>query len=110
MLADDDVALSAAEAAAFCGCAKETFWRAVTAGRLPPPVYPASRRPIWRKGKLRQALEARRMLPAQAKEARRVAKLARETAARAARLPLNGRERRLRALPEMAPPGGGQPV
>ena len=36
----DDDALSAAEAAAFCGCAKETFWRAVTAGRLPAPVYP----------------------------------------------------------------------
>jgi predicted DNA-binding transcriptional regulator AlpA len=72
--------LSAREAAGHVGLSQPAFWRAVAAGRLPSPVYPAPRAPRWFPSELRAALEALRCTPAEAKAARRSAKLARSAA------------------------------
>jgi hypothetical protein len=73
---DSDDALDARLAAEFLGIAIVTLWRQVERGDLPLPFYPAARAPRWRKGELRNACEARRMLPREAKAARRAARLA----------------------------------
>lgn len=71
-----DTPLTAEASAAEVGLSLPAFWRAVGAGRLPAPVYPASRAPRWFRSELRAALEATRALPAEAKAARRAARLA----------------------------------
>lgn len=63
-------------AAEFVGLSIPAFWRAVSAGRLPAPVYPASRAPRWFRSELRAALEATRALPRDQVAARRAARLA----------------------------------
>jgi predicted DNA-binding transcriptional regulator AlpA len=72
-----DPLLIAEDAAAEVGLSIPAFWRAVSSGRLPSPLYPAPRAPRWRRSELHAALEATRALPAEAKAARRAAKIAR---------------------------------
>jgi predicted DNA-binding transcriptional regulator AlpA len=69
--------LTAEAAAAEVGLSLPAFWRAVAAGRLPCPVYPASRAPRWFRAELHAALEATRAMPADAMARRRAARLAR---------------------------------
>jgi|GEM_PF-1914185 len=76
-----DPPLDARRAAVVAGLSLPAFWRGVAAGRLPKPVYPASRAPRWYASEIRAALEATRAIPREAMAARRMAKLA---AARAA--------------------------
>jgi predicted DNA-binding transcriptional regulator AlpA len=66
-------AKAAAEAA---GLSLAAFWRSVESGRLPAPVYPASRAPRWYLSEIYEALEATRQKPRDALTARRAAKLA----------------------------------
>lgn len=73
--------LTAERAAEAVGLSLAALWRAVAAGRLPAPVYPAARAPRWYRHELHDALEATRQMPREAMAARRTAKLA---AARAA--------------------------
>jgi hypothetical protein len=47
------------------------FWKGVSTGRLPTPVYVLPRAPRWRRSELRAASEGRRMLPAEAKARRK---------------------------------------
>jgi predicted DNA-binding transcriptional regulator AlpA len=68
--------MTAESSAAEVGLSLPAFWRAVAAGRLPAPLYPAPRAPRWRRSELLGALEATRALPAEAKAARRAARLA----------------------------------
>ncbi len=70
-----EVPVAAPMAAQGAGCCLAAFWRAVGAGRLPAPVYPAARAPRWYPSEIRAALEATRALPAVAKAARRQAKI-----------------------------------
>jgi predicted DNA-binding transcriptional regulator AlpA len=56
----DDPLLTAAEAAVERGQAISTFWRDVSAGRVPPPYRPSPRCPRWRRSELRAAIEATR--------------------------------------------------
>jgi predicted DNA-binding transcriptional regulator AlpA len=74
----EDDALTAREAAEFCGLALPSFWRQIRDQWLPAPFYSAPRAPRWRRGELRRACDARRQMPRVQKEQRR---LARETAA-----------------------------
>lgn len=69
-----DPLLSAESAAAEVGLSIQAFWRAVSAGRLPRPFYPASRAPRWRRSELHAALEATRAMPSEAKAARLAAR------------------------------------
>jgi predicted DNA-binding transcriptional regulator AlpA len=78
---DSEDALDAYLAAQFLGIALVTLWRQVDKGELPLPFYPAPRAPRWRKGELRNACEAKRMLPREAKAVRRAARVATEQAA-----------------------------
>ena len=71
-----DELLPAAMAALEVGLSLPAFWKAVSAGRLPLPVYPAPRAPRWYRTELHQALAATRARPMDAKAARRNAKLA----------------------------------
>ena len=77
---DADVLLAAKDAAAEVALSLPAFWRAVSSGRLPTPVYPAPRAPRWRRAELHAALEKTRALPATAKAARRAARLQKVTA------------------------------
>jgi predicted DNA-binding transcriptional regulator AlpA len=77
-----DPLLNAEESAAECGLSVPAFWKGVKAGRLPKPVYPASRAPRWRRSELHAALEATRATPREAMEKRRQAKLAKLEAQR----------------------------
>lgn len=58
-------------AADYAGVALPTWWKAVAAGRMPAPYYPAPRAPRWDLAEIDAALAATRALPAEAKEARR---------------------------------------
>ncbi len=71
-----DTPLTARQAAAEVGLSLAAFWRAIAAGRLPDPVYPATRAPRWFPSELRNALRALRSTPA-AKAARRAARFVR---------------------------------
>jgi predicted DNA-binding transcriptional regulator AlpA len=70
-----DPLLPARDAADEVGLSLAGFWRAVAAGRLPAPVYPAPKSPRWRASELRAALEQTRALPREAMARRRAAKL-----------------------------------
>jgi predicted DNA-binding transcriptional regulator AlpA len=70
--------LTAEASAEYLGVSLPSLWRAVAAGRLPAPVYPAARAPRWRRDELDAALEATRAKPSQAMAARRAARLAAE--------------------------------
>lgn len=54
----DDPLLTAAESAAETGRGLSTFWRDVSAGRLPPAYYVTARTPRWRRSELRAAVDA----------------------------------------------------
>lgn len=56
----DDPLLNAAEAAAESGRALSTFWRDVSAGRLPQPYRVTPRCPRWRRSEIRAAIAATR--------------------------------------------------
>ena len=71
-----DPLLTADEAAREVNLSLPGFWKCVSAGRLPSPLYPAARAPRWRRSELHAALDATRMLPVAAKAARRAAKIA----------------------------------
>lgn len=73
--------LTAERAAETVGLSLAAFWRAVAAGRLPAPVYPAAKAPRWYRHELHAALETTRALPREAMAARRSAKLAASRAA-----------------------------
>jgi predicted DNA-binding transcriptional regulator AlpA len=73
--------LTAERAAEAVGLSLAALWRAVAAGRLPAPVYPAPRAPRWYRHELHAALEATRAKPREAMAARRSAKLAASRAA-----------------------------
>jgi len=68
--------LTADRAAEAVGLSLAALWRAVAAGRLPTPVYPAPRAPRWYRHELHAALAATRAMPRDAMAARRLAKLA----------------------------------
>jgi predicted DNA-binding transcriptional regulator AlpA len=69
-----DTLLTAPEAAEAVGLSLAAFWRAVSSGRLPAPLYPAPKAPRWRSSELVAALEATRALPREAMARRRAAK------------------------------------
>jgi len=72
-----DPLLDARESATEVGLSEPGFWKAVQGGRMPPPYYPLSRAPRWRRSELHAAVAATRALPADQKARRRAAKLAR---------------------------------
>ena len=53
--AGNEALVTAQEVAALRRCSLATVWRDVKAGRLPPPIYLAPKRPRWR---LRDVLPA----------------------------------------------------
>ena len=69
-----DPLLTAEQAAAEITLSLPGFWKAVQAGRMPQPYYPASRAPRWRLSELRAAVEQTRALPCVQKMARRAAR------------------------------------
>src|SRR5690349_20594973 len=79
--AGDDPLLTAKQAAADIGVSCAAFWRGVSTGRLPAPVYPLPRAPRWFRSELRTALAATRALPCDQKAARRAARYAADLAA-----------------------------
>ena len=68
--------LTAKDASQLCCLSKAAFAKAVAAGRLPAPLYPAPRAPRWRLSELNAAIDATRALPSEAMAQRREAKLA----------------------------------
>ncbi len=72
--------LTAEASAETVGLSLPAFWRAVAAGRLPAPVYPAPRAPRWFADELLTALEATRALPREQMAARRSARRAKAAA------------------------------
>ena len=81
MIDGPKILVEAKIAAEAVGLSLAAFWRAVAAGRLPQPVYPAARAPRWYRNELHAALETTRALPREAMTARRDAKLAADRAA-----------------------------
>lgn len=81
-----DPLLTAEQSAAEVGLSIPGFWKAVTAKRMPAPLYPASRAPRWRRSELHAALDATRSLPSAQMAARRRARFA----AAEARAPATG--------------------
>jgi predicted DNA-binding transcriptional regulator AlpA len=73
--------LTAERAAEAVGLSLAALWRAVAAGRLPAPVYPASRAPRWYRHELHAALAETRAKPREAMAERRAAKIAASRAA-----------------------------
>ena len=69
-----DPLLTAEQAASEITLSLPGFWKAVQAGRMPQPYYPASRAPRWRLSELRAAVERTRALPCVQKMARRAAR------------------------------------
>ena len=67
--------VEAKDAAEVAGLSLAAFWRSVSAGRLPKPVYPAPRAPRWYVAEIHSALEVTRATPRDAMAARRVTKL-----------------------------------
>lgn len=76
-----DRPLTAREAAVAAGLSLSAFWRAVSDGRLPAPVYPLPRAPRWFASEMRAAMLKTRALPAEAKAARQAARIQRDHAA-----------------------------
>ena len=76
-----DPLLNAEAAAGEMDLSLPAFMKMVSAGRLPPPYYPAPRAPRWRRSELIAALEATRALPRDAAAARRAARIASNAAA-----------------------------
>lgn len=67
----DDPLLTARQSAVELNISLPAFWKGVSTGRLPTPVYVLPRAPRWRRSELRAASEGRRMLPAEAKARRK---------------------------------------
>jgi predicted DNA-binding transcriptional regulator AlpA len=65
-----DPLLTAKDAATEAGLSLPGFWKAVDAGRIPHPLYPASRAPRWRLSEIVRALENTRARPRDQKAAR----------------------------------------
>jgi predicted DNA-binding transcriptional regulator AlpA len=70
-----DPLLTAEQASCEVGLSLPGFWKAVSVGRIPAPLYPASRAPRWRRSELHAAIDSTRCLPAEAKEKRRKIKI-----------------------------------
>jgi predicted DNA-binding transcriptional regulator AlpA len=60
---EDDVLLTAAEAARLLALSRPGLWVGVARGDLPAPFYPLPRAPRWSRNELLAAVEARRALP-----------------------------------------------
>ena len=69
----EDPLLTAERAAEEVGLSGAGFWKAVSAGRFPAPLYPLPRAPRWRRSELRAAIEATRCMPSMQKATRRMA-------------------------------------
>jgi predicted DNA-binding transcriptional regulator AlpA len=65
-----DPLLNAKESALEVGLSMPAFWKSVDAGRLPRPLYPASRAPRWRRSEIIAVLEMTRARPRDQKAAR----------------------------------------
>jgi predicted DNA-binding transcriptional regulator AlpA len=83
----DDPLLTARQSADEANVSIAAWWKAVSTGRVPAPVYPLPRAPRWRRSEVRAAIEATRMLSRDAKLAPGSSKLGgqRRTVAAAAR-------------------------
>ena len=64
-------AMTVAEVARYLSITQQSVWAAVRAGRLPEPVYPASRSPRWFPDEIDTAIERTRAQPRDAAAARR---------------------------------------
>ena len=73
---EDDVLLTATEAARLLALSKPGFWIGVARGDLPPPFYPLPRAPRWSRNELLAAVAARRALPRDQMAKRRAARAA----------------------------------
>jgi predicted DNA-binding transcriptional regulator AlpA len=78
---EDDVLLTAAEAAKLLALSRPGFWVGVARGDLPAPFYLLPRAPRWSRNELLATVAARRALPRDQMAKRRAARAARATAA-----------------------------
>jgi len=60
---EDDVLLTATEAARLLALSKPGLWIGVARGDLPAPFYPLPRAPRWSRNELLATVAARRALP-----------------------------------------------
>jgi predicted DNA-binding transcriptional regulator AlpA len=70
--------MNAQEIADYLNVTVPGLYLAVKLGRIPPPVYPLSPSPRWRKSEIDAALEQTRATPAQARAERRQARIERK--------------------------------
>ena len=78
---EDDVLLTAAEAAKLLALSRPGLWVGVARGDLPAPFYPLPRAPRWSRAELLAAVASRRSLPRDQVARRRAARAARATPA-----------------------------
>jgi predicted DNA-binding transcriptional regulator AlpA len=71
---NDDVLLTAAEAARLLALSRPGLWAGVARGDLPAPFYPLPRAPRWRRNELLATVAARRALPRDQMAKRRAAR------------------------------------
>jgi predicted DNA-binding transcriptional regulator AlpA len=79
--------LTVKEVAAYLGITEVGVYLGISGGRIPPPFYPLSRSPRWRKAEIDAALEATRQMPAAARAERRQTRIARQHAEKLAVTP-----------------------
>jgi len=72
-LREDDVLLTATEAARLLALSKPGLWVGVARGDLPAPFYPLPRAPRWSRNELLATVAARRALPRDQMAKRRAA-------------------------------------
>jgi len=73
---EDDVLLTAAEAAKLLALSRPGLWVGVARGDLPAPFYPLPRAPRWSRNELLATVAARRALPRDQMAKRRAARAA----------------------------------
>ena len=73
---EDDVLLTAAEAAKLLALSRSGLWVGVARGDLPAPCYPLPRAPRWSRNELLATVAARRALPRDQMAKRRAARAA----------------------------------
>jgi len=71
---EDDVLLTAAEAAKLLALSRPGLWVGVARGDLPAPFYPLPRAPRWSRNELLATVAARRALPRDQMAKRRAAR------------------------------------
>jgi predicted DNA-binding transcriptional regulator AlpA len=70
--------LTCKDVAAYLGITEVGVYLGVAGGRIPPPFYPLSRSPRWRRSEIDAALEATREMPSSARAKRRQARVGRQ--------------------------------